>query len=157
MKKILVALVMLVSLGGSTAIAADDYITPVALKTFKKEFPQASFVKWEKINYSDVYQVRFVYNNQSLLTFIHEDGSVLATARNIDKANLPFMVNETINKRYSDFRVVQIEELTTASEVSYFFTLENDRTNMYLRVYNNGSSSEIKKSKKRISTELVKK
>jgi hypothetical protein len=157
MKKIIVVLVMLTSVAANTAFGADDYVTPVARKTFNKEFPMASYVKWDKIDNSDVYQVRFVYNNQSLLSFIHEDGSVLATARNIDRNNLPFMVNETISKKYSEFTIVQIEELSTASEVSYFFTIENEKSRIYLRVFNNGSSSEVKKEKKKFSAELVKK
>lgn len=152
MKKMITILVLLVSV---VANAGDEYVPQAARKNFEKEFPSAVYAKWEKVAYSELYQVRFVYNDQSLLAFVHSDGTVMATARNIGKEGLPFMVNETIAKKFSDFSIIQIEELSTATEVSYFFTLENKHVKKYLRVFNNGNFNELKKEKKKIAPAIV--
>jgi hypothetical protein len=158
MKRILLVIAILAGIASNvTASPGDEIITRVAQKTFEKEFPQARFAKWERFPQNELYQVRFVYNDQALLTFIHEDGSLLATARNVDMGNLPFMVNETITRRFKDFEVLQIEELTTASELAYYVSLESDRAMIYLKVSNNGSFREISKTKKKSIAELVKK
>ena len=158
MKKIMLITVMLAGFAVNTVLASDDSnVPPVARRNFEKEFPPASFAKWDKVEHTSLYQVRFVYNDQALLAFIHEDGSVLATARNITRENLPFKANETLRNRFRDFEIIQIEELTTATEVSYFISLENDHSSIYLRVFNNGTSSVVKKEKKKVTGEMVKK
>jgi hypothetical protein len=158
MKRIILITVMLAGFAVNTVLASDESnVPPVVKSNFEKEFPKASYAKWDKVEHTSLYQVRFVYNDQALLAFIHEDGSVLATARNITQENLPFKASETLRNRFHDYDVIQIEELTTATEVSYFITLENDRSNLYLRVFNNGTSSVVKKEKKKIPGEMVKK
>jgi len=149
MKKMLIIMLLTVAIGSNAVFATgDDDITTVAKKTFEKEFPSALYVKWEKVKNSDVYMVRFVYNDQALLSYINERGEIVATARNIDKTQLPFMINETLRKNLSAYKVIQIEELTTASETSYFATLENVKSITYVRLFNNGTFAVIKKDKK---------
>ena len=158
MKKIVVLILFLVNVTSSIAFAiGEERVSSVARKTFDKEFPNAQFVKWDKVENTDLFQVRFVYNDQALLGYIHEDGSLLATARNIKRENLPFRVSETLSRKFSDSEIIQIEELTTASEVSYFFTLENEKSQSYVRVFNNGSYSELKKIKKKVVAAMAKK
>ncbi|HEX6190990.1 MAG TPA: hypothetical protein VFZ42_01445 [Chitinophagaceae bacterium] len=149
MKKILLIMFLTIGIGTSAVFASDnEEVTPGAKRTFEKEFPSAQYAKWEKISNSDVYMVRFVYNNQALLSYIDEKGDMVATARNVYKEQLPFMINQTLDKKLSGFKVIQLEELTTATETSYFATLENDKSINYVRVLNNGSFSVIKKMKK---------
>ena len=92
--------------------------------------------------------VRFVYNDQALLSYINERGEMVATARNINKAQLPFMINEILRKKLSDYKVIQIEEVATASETSYFATLEDVKSITYVRLFSNGTFAIIKKDRK---------
>ena len=135
---------------GTSAVFAtgNDDVTPGAKKTFEREFPQAQYAKWERLSNTDVYMVRFVYNDQALLSYIDEKGEMVATARNIEKDNLPFMINEILSRKLSNYKIVQIEELTTATETSYFATLDNEKSTTYVRLFNNGTFSIIKKDRK---------
>ena len=155
MKRIIIMLVVFASIANTVIAAGDDRVTAVAKKSFEKEFPGAQFPKWQKLDHTDTYIVRFVYNEQALLSYINEEGVVLATVRNLDKERLPFMVNETIAKKFGQYRIDRIEELTTASDVSYLFSLENVKSKIYLRVYNNGSFYELKKEKKKNTAALI--
>ena len=92
--------------------------------------------------------VRFVYNDQALLSYINERGEMVATARNIEKAQLPFMINEILRKKLAVYKIIQIEELTTASETSYFATLENEKSITYVRLFSSGTFAVIKKDRK---------
>ena len=149
MKKMMIIMLLTVGIGANAVFASgDDDVTTVAKKTFDKEFPSALYVKWEKVKNSDVYMVRFVYNDQALLSYISERGEMVATARNIEKAQLPFMINEILRKKLSVYKVVQIEELTTASETSYFATLEDVKAITYVRLFSNGTFAVIRKDKK---------
>ena len=156
MKKMMFVVLLLVGAGVTTLFASDD-VNPLARRTFDKQFPDALFVKWEKITNSDTYMVRFVYNNQVLISYIDEKGDVLATARTIEVEQLPFMANEILSRRFTGFRITMVEELNTASEVSYFATMENDKITQYVRIYNNGTAEVLKKGKKRQELQLEKK
>ena len=94
MKKMMFIMLLMTLIGANAVFASgDEDVTTVAKKTFEKEFPSPLYVKWEKVKNSDVYMVRFVYNEQALLSYINERGEMVATARNINKAQLPFMIN----------------------------------------------------------------
>jgi hypothetical protein len=156
MKRIIAVLLLVVTLASGNAFAiSGDGVSPRARKIFEKEFPDASYAKWEKIDNTELYQVRFVYRDQALLSFIHEDGTVLGTARNIQVNSLPFLANEMLNKKFAGYSILQVEELTTASEVSYFVIIENEKVKLNLRVFNNGSYNELKRTKKKAEPELT--
>ena len=149
MKKMMFIMLLMTLIGANAVFASgDEDVTTVAKKTFEKEFPSALYVKWEKVKNSDVYMVRFVYNDQALLSYINERGEMVATARNINKAQLPFMINEILRKKLSGYKVIQIEEVATASETSYFATLEDVKSITYVRLFSNGTFAIIKKDRK---------
>jgi hypothetical protein len=82
MKKMIVTLVVVMSLIGGKAFAAgEENVTRRAKETFKKEFPTAAFAKWEEIGSSDVYAVRFVFEEQGFIAYINARGSMIASAR----------------------------------------------------------------------------
>ena len=137
MKKMMFIMLLMTLIGANAVFASgDEDVTTVAKKTFEKEFPSALYVKWEKVKNSDVYMVRFVYNDQALLSYINERGEMVATARNINKAQLPFKINEILRKKLSGYKVIQIEEVATASETSYFATLEDVKSITFVRLAN---------------------
>ena len=53
---------------GVTFANGNDDVTPGAKRTFEREFPQARFAKWERISNTDVFMVRFIYNDQALFS-----------------------------------------------------------------------------------------
>lgn len=128
----------------------EERITVMAKRNFEKEFPGAIYVKWEKLERTDVCMVRFVYNDQALLSYFNDDGNMIATIRNVEKQNLPFRISETLLKKYNEYKVLRIEELIMGSDVSYLVALENEKAKLQVRLYISGASSEMKKEKKKL-------
>jgi hypothetical protein len=151
MKKIIVAMLLLAGTSLNFILANDDgiYITPQAKRTMEREFPGARFAHWEALKDDDMYIVRFVYHDQSMLAYISEEGTMVATVRSSNRESLPFMVNDMIGRRYKEFSVSKIEEIVTPGDVSYLFWVENDKKSILLRVYSNGNVQEIKKEKRK--------
>ena len=50
-----------------------------------------------------------------------------------------------IKKRYGSSEIRSIEEVTIADESSYLFTIDKENTRRYVRIFNDGEVSEIKK------------
>ena len=150
MKRMMIFLMITIATARNMVSATgDDKVSSRAKHSFEREFPGAKYARWEKVDGQNVYLIRFVYNEQGLLSYIDEEGRVLATARSIEKEQLPFLVNETFNRKYSGFGITHIDELTTAANVSYMLTIENEYKTIYLRIYHNGSFEEIKNEKKK--------
>ncbi|HEX7902298.1 MAG TPA: hypothetical protein VF487_00365 [Chitinophagaceae bacterium] len=148
MKKIVIILTLFISMAGQLVMAADDEkVTRAAQKAFEKEFPGALSPKWEKLQDTDTYLVRFVYNSGGMIAYINNDGAMLATARIVEKENLPFRVNEKMARKYPGFRINKIEELSTATDVSYLLTIENIKERISLQAYGNGIFYRLKKEK----------
>jgi hypothetical protein len=141
---------LIAALTAQLAWAGDEEgVTAMAKRNFEKEFPGALYVKWEKLERTDACMVRFVYNDQALLSYFNDDGNMIATIRNVEKQNLPFRISETLFKKYKDYKVLRIEELIMGSDVSYLAELENEKSKLHVRLYNSGMSHEMKKEKKK--------
>ena len=151
MKRVIVVLLLLASTSLNILLANDGgvYVTPQAKRTLAREFPGAKFDHWEALKDDNMYVVRFVYNEQALLAYISEEGSMIATIRSSTRESLPFMVNEMISRRYRDFSISKIEEIVTPGDVSYLFWVENNSKSILLRVYSNGNVHEIRKEKRK--------
>lgn len=147
MKRIIMILSLLVCLVFQDVYASDEKVAAKAKKTFEKEFPGALTPKWEKIPNSSAYLVRFVYKNQALVSYIDEDGTVLAIVRSIRTESLPFRISETFNRKYSSYKQTSIEELNSQNEISYLFSVQNDKEKIYVRIFQNGSVNEIRRQR----------
>jgi hypothetical protein len=150
MKKIIVMMALLLSAAGNIVFAIDDNkISAHVKRTFVREFPGASFERWDKLENEGLYIVRFVYKEEALLSYIDDDGELVATVRLIEPKILPFVVSETLARKYKGYRISKAEEFITKNDVSYLFTLSSERTEVYVRIYSSGSNYEIKKRKRK--------
>jgi hypothetical protein len=154
MKRMIVMMLLIASTAVNVVLATgDDNISWKAKKTFERKFPGALFAQWSELKETEMYAVRFVYNDQALLAYIDPEGAMIATVRNSDKIYLPFAVNESIKEKYKGFDISKsVEELITTSDVSYVCWVENDKKRILIRVYSNGTSYEIKKEKRKAAT-----
>lgn len=149
MKQMILLVVLFMTVAVSSVHANDDEnVSRRALKAFNEKFPNARFAKWNELKSSDIYEVTFIYNNERLIGFIGLDGEVIAFARNAMNERLPFVVNETLQKKYAGFRMVSAEELIIDGDVSYLFLMENEKTKVHVRIGTTGEYSLIKRIKK---------
>lgn len=152
MKRIILAAIFAISIiGGEVFAAGEEKVSRQAKETFKREFPSAEFAKWEEINNSGVFLVRFVYDNQGFVAYFNEVGSMIASARLVRAESLPFKVGKTIREKFADNEIIKIEELTMDGISSYFVTLENEQAKSLIRVYFDGTAQKIQEAKKRSS------
>jgi hypothetical protein len=145
--KRLIVILSLILITSSVFASDDENIAAIAKEKFEKNFPGADFAKWKAIDDSRMYEVRFVYNKHGYIAYIDENGEMVATARRIEKENLPFLVSQAISKKYSQYRVREIEELIIGDMASYLVTVYSDKKILGLRVFNSGNISVIKRSK----------
>ncbi|HEY6503507.1 MAG TPA: hypothetical protein VIZ28_05975 [Chitinophagaceae bacterium] len=151
MKRMILTVVFVTAFAvGKMFAAGEEIASRQAKETFKKEFPDAGFPKWEKIENSSICAVRFVYDNQSFIAYFNEQGEMIAAARLISRESLPYKVSQVVRKMYNDPEITKIEELTMEGTVSYFFTIDNEGTRIFLRVYHDGTMQKIKEEKKEV-------
>ena len=148
MKKIITVLALVTSMFSAQAFAADDgKVTREAREAFKREFPEATYPKWEKVEGTDLYMVRFYFESQGYVAYLDVDGELIGSARLVGKDNLPFKVGQVIRQKYDDSEIMKIEELTMGGSLSYLFTLNYKGSRMLLRVYSDGHVQKIKSEK----------
>jgi hypothetical protein len=150
MKKFILTAVLVISLvGGQLFAAGEERVGIQARETFKREFPSAEYARWEEINSSGIFMVRFVYENQGFVAYFNEVGAMVASARLVRFENLPYKVSQAFRSKYNDSGIIKIEELTMDGIPSYFFTIENGEAKSLIRVHYDGTMEKVKAEKKK--------
>jgi hypothetical protein len=157
MKKVIMAIALLAS-SFFTMVQADTGDKTLKLvkatsvdrhvrDAFQRKFPQAQYAVWQQIEDANLYLVRFLYNQEGLLAYVDNDGSVVATVRSIQRDALPLNVNHELESAYSGYQVKEILEMVINDELNYLVTVTSDKKRLVLRIYSNGTSTQIKKEK----------
>jgi hypothetical protein len=149
MKKMIFLATILVSFFATTLMANDgEKISKSAKIAFEKEFPHAEYTSWSRIKKHDLYLVRFVQYQEPTIAYIDDRGNIAGVARNASTDELPRTVQKAIKKKYPVSQTLSIDELTIDDEPSYLFTIDQEKTRLYVRVYSNGTIEELKKEKR---------
>jgi len=148
MKKLFVTALFAVMMG-VTSFAAD--ITKVdqrVLAAFEKEFSTATNVSWETLKNEEIYHASFVYANEIMEAYYNVDGELIAAARHISAERLPLLVSKSIRENYGSYQFKQASEYMSVTNTSYIVTLQNEKVTVVVRVYNNGNTEVLKKTKR---------
>lgn len=149
MKKFFISLVLLVTVCINTTNAEDiENISPAIKATIQKEFAGARLLDWKEIGRSNVYRLRFIYENTVVSAFFNKEGTLLATGRFITKAALPLAIRKVVTDKYSRFSINEIAEYAEMDQTTYVVEMENERIKQAVRIYINGDCSIVKKEKK---------
>lgn len=124
MKKMILALTLMFTMGVSSVFAGEETVSPQVLTAFKSEFTSAKEVNWTvSANY---YKASFSLNGQRIYAYYSLDGQYLGLSRNITTQQLPLHLMKTIQKTFSnDHWVTDLFELSNAEGNSYYITLES--------------------------------
>ena len=111
MKNLSVIILCVVSF--SFALAQGTHKTQIPAKaedSFKKAYPEAANVKWEKEK--DKFEVNF--KNKGVLTSIeiNNDGKILETEVSIEKSSLPKGIEEQVLKNYNGYKITETAKIT---------------------------------------------
>ena len=148
-KNFLIALLVAVVFSGSSFANTGKSVNALVKQSFQKEFAGAQSVNWEVISDKDIFHASFIYNNERLNAYFDSEGNLLATGRYVKQENLPMLVNKGIDIRYKKFDVLESIEFVTGSETSYIIRLENEKLSLYVQAHSDGSTTLLKKEKKK--------
>jgi hypothetical protein len=148
MQRLFIAVILSLTVIGTHANPLSRNEEPVfnGATHFYRQFPQATAVNYKVKGQFTV--VNFTWNGLQLQAFYDHDGNPLATARTIDKNNLPVNVQLNLQKNYSDGVVTAAIEYTdTTDGLSYYVTLATPKSTYLLHVSTSGDVSVFKKMK----------
>ena len=148
-KNFLIALLVAVVFSGSAFAYTGKSVNALVKQSFQREFAGAQSVSWETISDKDIFHASFIYNNERLNAYFDAEGTLLATGRYVKQENLPMLVTRSIATRYKQYNVLESIEFVTGSETSYIIKIENEKLSMYIQAHNDGSSTILKKEKKK--------
>ena len=148
MKRLSIAVILFLTVIGTHAnpLSRNEEPTFNGANHFRRQFPQATGVNY-KVK-GQFTEVNFIWNGLQLQAFYDQEGNPLATARTIDKNNLPVNVQLNLQKNYSDGVVTAAIEYTDTNDgLSYYVTLAAPRSTYLLHVSTSGDISVFKKMK----------
>lgn len=147
MKKIILATAMMLMAGLTVAFAKDDEgVNNQIATSFSKDFTSATNISWNV--QKDFTKATFTMNNQVMFAFYREDGSLIATARNILSEQLPINLLKSLRKDYGNYWISELFEMDKDGQGSYYVTLENADETLVLKSNSFGDWSTYKKAKK---------
>lgn len=147
MKKLLIAVLIATTLATSTFAKAPTTVNYAAVKNFNIEFRHASDVSWSSTE--NYIKASFVYDHERMEAFYTHDGEKIGTATGISPDQLPVKAKRAFAKNYSGYDVKQGILFEGVEENAYFFSAENEKESVIVKVYDNGSTSVYKRTLKK--------
>ena len=141
-------LLLLAGIGTSFASGTDDG-TSFAKKSFKKEFGNASVIRWD--SYKAFTKATFTMNGRVLYAYYTNGGELLGIAGNILSDRLPMTLQNELRKNYSGYWVTDLFEVASDGETDYYITIENPDYVLVLK--SNGSDNWSMYSRKKKAVE----
>ena len=146
MKKMILALGLIVTLGISSAFTAEPKVSPKTLEAFKNEFAAAKEVSWTVS--SNYYRAAFTINDQKIFAFYSMDGELLNMGRYISSLQLPLNLFTRLKNAYSEYWISDLFEMSNKEGTHYYVTLENADTSIMLKSLIGGEWETYKKKTK---------
>lgn len=121
MKKFFLFLSFAMVIGMTQAFAANDPdVNSKVKQSFKKEFPSAAFVTWDK--QQDYFKASFVLNDYRTEAWFSNEGELLGTIRNLLYNELPLAVMRGIETKFPSADILEIREITNSEGTTYKMT-----------------------------------
>ncbi len=98
-------------------------VNQTVIKSFQKEFNNASNVEWTLVN--GLNKATFTLNGNVLFAFYTNSGERVALTRNLTSDQLPIVLTSELKKNYEGYWITDLFEIATESQTSYYVTLEN--------------------------------
>ena len=146
MKKIIVALSLLLTVGITSAFADEPKVNPSVLASFQKEFSFVTDAKWTVGN--EYSKAVFILADRRIEAYFSNEGEYLGAARDLIFNQLPMAVINAMNKRFGTIGVYEIVEHAIGEETFYYMTVEYANKILRIEATPSGGLSIIKKVRK---------
>ena len=130
MKKIMIALVILITVMRTTAFA-NEIVKQEVLNAFKIEYSSAKDVNWTVGD--NYYKASFTMNDQKLFAFYTIDGEFLALTRYVSSLELPENIQNSLRKQFKEKWITDLFEVVNSEGTLYYATLENADSKIILK------------------------
>ena len=132
MKKTILALAVILTVGLTSAFAANDGGNhPNIGASFNNDFANAKDVSWQPAKAYT--KVTFTLNDQILFAYYsNETSDLLAVQRNISSMQLPINLFTSLKKDYNNYWISDLFEMAARENTSYYVTLENSQETVVL-------------------------
>jgi hypothetical protein len=145
MKKFFIA-ALIVATFVTSAFAGPAKVNYVALKSFGAEFKNASDVTWTST--SQFVKANFLFEDQRMEAFYTPTGEKIGISRGISIDELPVKAKRAFAKKYESYNVKEAILFEGVEETAYFINAENETETVIVKVFDDGSVSVFKKTKK---------
>ena len=137
MKKMIMALAMVLTVSTSFAFTGERAVNNRAIAAFKTEFAGATNAAWTVV--SDYYKVDFTMGNQQLVAFYNAAGDFVAVTRYISSFNLPLFLQKSLKKSHGNYWITDLFEMANQEGTSYYVTVESADTKIVLKSVDGGA------------------
>ncbi|MFI5133975.1 MAG: hypothetical protein ACHQEB_06545 [Chitinophagales bacterium] len=146
MKKMMITLAMLVTIGSMSAFAGEENVSARVLDAFKSEFNSAKEVEWTAG--SNYYKAAFAFNGKHVFAFYNADGDLLGLTRYISSLDLPMYLQSSLKKSYTNYWISDLFEVANNDGTNYYITLENADSKIVLKATGGSDWKTYKKVRK---------
>lgn len=130
MKKIMITL-MLASAVMTNVFASGDKVSPETLQAFNSKFEKAHSITWTAE--ADYYKASFNYSGNWMYAWYTKDGKFISVTRNINSAELPFYLRNSLKSKYAGYWITDVIEESNKHGFSWYIKLENADTQIVLK------------------------
>ena len=125
---------------------AGDNVNSRVLEQFKKEFSEATDIKWSVTN--EIVKANFNYHNARTEAYFTTDGQLIGTARSILFSQLPIAVAKEVEKKYAATTVYEIVEYYVNGETQYSMIVDLGKNKLKIKSTAGGNTWVEKKLRK---------
>ncbi len=123
--------------GKKTESSEEKSEIPAAVqRSFQQKFAQASDIKWEAEEGS--YEAEFQLNGKEMSAEFAGDGTWKETETEVEQADLPAAIVDTLEAAYGDYEVKKAELCETPEGKNWEIEVKKDQTEMELVMDENG-------------------
>lgn len=146
MKKFFLVLSLIGTIGMTSAFASEDpTIDPQVKESFKKEFPDAQHVQWNKDQ--EYLKATFTLADYRAEAWFDEDGELLGTVRDLLYYQLPLAVMKAVENRFPAGNTSEIREINNVNGTEYRMTIIAKKGKYNVSVTPDGFVSILKKAR----------
>ncbi|AFL81442.1 Protein of unknown function (DUF2874) [Aequorivita sublithincola DSM 14238] len=110
---------------------AESQVPSVVLNTFKKDFPKASDVEWER--HGEQYNVEFEigwFNDYE--AWFDQSGKMIKYSEEISESDIPQAIKETIKTQFVDYSIDDAKKFTENKTESFWVEIEKGNDERHL-------------------------
>ncbi|NOX46151.1 MAG: hypothetical protein GXO89_04145 [Chlorobi bacterium] len=106
--------------------------------TFSQKFPDAKKIKWDKENDNE-WEAEFKMNGNEYSANFSSDGTWKETEHEIEKAEIPPMVQGTLDSKFAGYDIEEAEVSETPEGKVFEIQMEKDESDMEVAIAPDGS------------------